>query len=417
MTKTKNSHFMLIAVAWLMYTVTYLGKYSCNANVSGIMAEFGVGKGEAGLIPSCFFFAYGASQIINSFFCDKYSTRYVPGVCMFVSAALNVVVGFTNYFPVIKFLWIINGFTLALIWPMIVKTMGESLNPNELSKAVVAMGSTTALGTAAAYGLSALFTELNAFRAIFFVAGAVMPIIGIVWIAFFNKMTGGVTEKEVADALNTLETPKAEHKKFTASIIVTIITFGIIITLVQIVKDGLQTWLPSLLQEVYGFKPSISLILTLILPLSGVPATLIVVQMNKKIKNLILLCVTLVALIFAFITIAYAGLSINVAAVLVAGCVCGHCFIHGMNNVITNLFPMSLGKNYNIGFVSSLLNGLAYVGSTISAYGMGEFSIRFGWDGMFITFMVTLGILLIGGAAVYLAFRKKFSGGLTENET
>lgn len=416
MTK-KNNHIMLIAVAWLMYTVTYLGKYSCNANVSGIMAEFNVDKGQAGLIPSCFFFAYGASQIINSFFCDKYSTRYVPAACMFLSAALNVVVGFTNYFPIIKFLWIINGATLALIWPMIVKTMGESLNPNELSKAVVAMGSTTALGTAAAYGLSALFTELNAFRAIFFVAGAVMPIIGAIWIIFFNKMTGGATEKDVAAALNTFKEPKSEHKKFTKPIIVTIVTFGVIVTFVQIVKDGLQTWLPSLLQEIYGFKPSISLILTLTLPLSGVPATLIVVQMNKKIKNLIMLCLTQITLILAFISIAYAGLSLNVAAVLIAGCVCGHCFIHGMNNVITNLFPMSLGKNYNIGFVSSLLNGLSYVGSTISAYGMGEFSTKFGWRGMFVTFMITLAVLLIFGVAVYAVYNKKLNENLKENET
>lgn len=67
-----------MTMAWLMYTVTYLGKYSCNANVSGLMSEFNVGKGAAGLIPSCFFFAYGASQIINSFFATDITPALSP---------------------------------------------------------------------------------------------------------------------------------------------------------------------------------------------------------------------------------------------------------------------------------------------------------------------------------------------------
>ena len=399
---------MLMVMAWLMYTVTYLGKYSCNANVSGIMAEFNVGKGAAGLIPSCFFFAYGASQIINSFFCDRYSTRLVPAICMFISAALNVIVGFTKYFPIIKYLWIINGVTLALIYPVLIKTLGENLNPNEMAKSVVIMGTTTPLGTAAAYGLSALFTELNAFRAIFFVTGAAMPIIGFVWLVFYNKMTDDRVQAE-SEAINSLETPKVEHKKFTSPIIATIAIFGVVIAFVQIVKDGLQTWLPSLLQEVFGYKPSISLILTLILPLSGVPGTFVAVMLNKKIKNLIPLCLTHMAVTLACVAVAFTGISLTLALLLILGCVLGYCFIYGMNNVMTNLFPMSLGKEYNIGFVTSLLNGLSYVGSTISAYGLGEFSNKFGWNGMFILFMVTLGALIAGGTVIYFVFRKKLN--------
>lgn len=414
MGKVGKNHAMLMTMAWLMYTVTYLGKYSCNANVSGLMAEFNVGKGAAGLIPSCFFFAYGASQIINSFFCDRYNTRFIPAACMFISAALNVVVGFTKYFPIIKYLWIINGATLALIWPMLVKTLGENLNPNEMAKSVVIMGTTTPLGTAAAYGLSALLTELNAFRAIFYITGVIMPLLGLLWIVFYGKMTGNGAKAE-AEAINPLETTNVKHKKFTPPMVTTIIMFGAFIAFVQIVKDGLQTWLPSLLQEVFGYKPSISLILTLILPLSGVPGTFVAVRMNKKIKNLIPLCLTQMAITLACVAVAYTGISLTLALLLIIGCVLGYCFIYGINNVMTNLFPLSLGKEYNIGFVSSLLNGLSYVGSTVSAYGLGEFSTKFGWNGMFILFMVTLGVLISVGTVIYFIFRKKLNNNpLTE---
>ena len=93
----------------------------------------------------------------------------------------------------------------------------------------------------------------------------------------------------------------------------------------------------------------------------------------------------------------------------------GYCFIYGINNVMANLFPLSLGKEYNIGFVSSLLNGLSYVGSTVSAYGLGDFSTKFGWNGMFIMFMVTLGVLISVGTVIYFIFRKKINNNpLTE---
>ena len=65
----------LIFLCWLVYMVSYLGRYSYNSNISVISDFFGAGEGATGLVTSTFFFAYGAGQIVNGLLCKKYNKR------------------------------------------------------------------------------------------------------------------------------------------------------------------------------------------------------------------------------------------------------------------------------------------------------------------------------------------------------
>ena len=74
--KLLNKNVLAIAVCWLVYTCSYLGKLGYNANIILIELEFGVAHAESGSVGTAFFFAYGVGQIVNGLLCKKYNVKY-----------------------------------------------------------------------------------------------------------------------------------------------------------------------------------------------------------------------------------------------------------------------------------------------------------------------------------------------------
>ena len=64
----------LIVLCWLVYTCSYIGKLSYNANINQIGEFFGASYSETGIVSTFFFFAYGIGQIVNGFLCKRYNT-------------------------------------------------------------------------------------------------------------------------------------------------------------------------------------------------------------------------------------------------------------------------------------------------------------------------------------------------------
>lgn len=59
---------------------------------------------------------------------------------------------------------------------------------------------------------------------------------------------------------------------------------------------------------------------------------------------------------------------------------------------------MLLRDKYDSGKMAGILNGSAYVGSTISAYGLGAIADAAGWNGVFVL------LLILSAVAVLAAF-------------
>lgn len=379
----KRKNILLIVFCWLVYTVSYLGKYSYNANINQVMDYFKVNHAEAGLVSTCFFFAYGAGQILHGFLSKKYNCRYVITVVLIVSAAINLGVAFIENFAVVKYLWAVNGLCLAVLWPLIIKVISENLDPERFNAAVVVMGTTTAVGTVASYGLSALFIYLKNFKIIFYAAGIVLPLVAIGWFLFFPFMT---KKAEAAAEAETENVDKAKVKE--DNLLLYVIGLGVIIIVSNIIKDGLSVWLPSILIEHFGFNESISVILSLILPMFGILGCFFIVKLGKKIKNCLVLCSLLMFGILLAVAAGWLGVSADIYVVLIAGCGLASCVIYGLNNIITSKYPLQLKNKKNVGVIAGVLNGLSYVGSTISSYGLGGIADKSGWNGVFELFVI-----------------------------
>ena len=406
----RRKNVTLIVFCWLVYTLSYLGKYSYNANINQAIAYYGVNHAEAGLVSTFFFFAYGFGQILHGFFSRKYNAKYVIFFSLIISATANIGIAFIKNFSVIKYLWGVNGFCLAVLWPVQIKLLSENLRPARFNSAVVVMGTTTAVGMILSYGLSALFIHLNNFRIIFYTAGIVLPVMAVSWFITYPFMTEK-KEKTEPQTNEITASDAGETKVKEDNLILCVVGLGIFMIVANIVKDGLAIWLPSILIEQFGFNESLSVILSLVLPLFGILGCFLIVKLSNKIKNYLFLCTLLFAGILAMIALGWLGLGKNVYMLLLTGGSFATCIIYGLNNIIASKYPLQLKNKKNVGIVAGILNGLSYVGSTISSYGLGGVADGSGWNGVFRLFVIlcacTIAVFVVLFGVISALSRKK----------
>ena len=115
----KSQAIFLILLSWLVYTISYLGKVNYSANITQVIDFYGVTKTQAGTVPTFFFFSYGCGQVFNGLFCKKYNIKWMIFISLSVSAIINLVIAASDNFSIVKWLWLVNGFALSVLWQLL----------------------------------------------------------------------------------------------------------------------------------------------------------------------------------------------------------------------------------------------------------------------------------------------------------
>ena len=392
---------LLILLCCLVYSFAYVGRYSYNANIGSIITYYGITRADAGTVSTFFFFSYGVGQLLNALLCKFYPKRYVIAGSLLVSAAINLLLFFLPVFGLIKYLWLINGICQSILWPTLLLTLGENLEQGMMKRAVLAMSLSVVIGTLIAYGGASLFNFIEKFRVTFLLGTVVTVGIGTIWFFSYDSL---VAEKNiVADQKKTAENSNVSKTSALSTMIGLLVVCGLFAIVDNLVKDGLNTWSPVILKEQFGFEDSISIVLTLVLPIFGVFGSMLAMQTNgviKDFRNLIgffylLLSACLCGLFFA---LRFNGV---IPTLILFGMI--SCLTHGINSVLTSIMPLAMREKMNTGFLAGLMNAACYIGSTISAYGLGKLADGSGWNfviqilfvASFAAVLLSVGVILV----------------------
>lgn len=403
MTKLSNKKSnLLIFICWAAYTAAYVGRLNYNASMVEILSQLNITKEAAGTVSSFFFFAYGAGQLVNGLLSKKYNTKYSVTVALAGSCAINILMTVFSDISLMKYLWFCNGVFQSILWSSLIKTLSQYLSDGKLPRAVMVMSTTVASGTFAAYGLAALFSALSLkWTTIFYVSATVVGIIAVVW--FF-----GMTSVQKCEKIET-ETKKEENKKLKLTPAFIISTMVILVCAVAngFIKDGVTTWVPSILKEEFGIPSSLSIIVTLLLPVVSIFGATIVKAFHKKQKDANVLngVFYLIAAVLAGLIILTISLkSVPVTLVLFGGTAC---MMAAVNNVITSIVPLYTRDKIDSGLSAGLLNTFCYVGSTLSISLLGKIADTKGWNDVFICILVFTAVALAACLTGTLLNRKK----------
>ncbi len=81
------------------------------------------------------------------------------------------------------------------------------------------------------------------------------------------------------------EPVKSKKNKASTVVVVSVIVFGVFMAICNFVKDGLNAWVPQILKDTYGFGDSLSIVLTLVMPMFGLFGSMTVVALSKAVKT------------------------------------------------------------------------------------------------------------------------------------
>ena len=382
----KKLNALPIIMCWLAYTAAYLGRFSYASNIISIESFYGVLHADAGLVSTCFFFAYGAGQVINGIFNKRYNKKYVMSGALIVSAIVNFLFFLRIPFNYLKYLWLLNGVAQSVLWPCLIALLSDTLKKSDLPSALVALSSTVATGTFLAYGASALFTYFNAFYLSFLFGTISMAIIAVLWVFKYNKAFVLNVERDEEEETTTQSTQKTKGVLGRA-IIILLVVLCLCAVVDNLVKDGLNTWVPSILKENFHLDDSLSIILTLVLPVLGFFGGSFNPYLEKKLKSFVPLLGFwfLLTAIFTVVVILFLNTS-WIVVLLSFGLI--SLFTHGANGVVTGMAPLYMRDKINSGLLAGILNGCCYVGSTISSYCLGLVADNVGWTGVFVLLLV-----------------------------
>ena len=404
--KQLSTTMWLLALCWLVYTCSYLGKLGYNANITQIESVYAIPHSTAGIVSTFFFFAYGIGQILNGIFCKKYNLRFIVFGSLLVSGLMNILVVLIDNFDYIKYFWLVNGLALSVLWPSLIRLLSETLDKKEIGRAVVVMGTTVATGTFFVYGLSALFVAVWSYKVMFFVAGILLPLIAAIWIFSYPKLVkkqeGKQEEKQECEGQVRVET---KDKPKLGWLWICIILLAIFAVFDNLIKDGLTTWVPAILATLYTLPDYMSILLTMVLPILAIFGATLVVALNKRIKDFILLAALLFLVSGILITVVILCLPTG-WFVLTLGCFgLVACLTSAINNVITSIAPLRWKDKVNSGLLAGVLNGCCYIGSTLSAYGLGLVADMGGWNAVFIL-LASLCLVAVALSVVYIIIKK-----------
>lgn len=386
MKRKKSPADLLIYLCWAAYSISYVGKVNYAANITRIMDFFAVSKAEAGLAQTFFFFAYGIGQVVNGLLSKKYNIKWTVFFSLVSSALLNLVVGITKDFAIVKWLWLVNGFALSMLWPLLVRILSDAIPKKDLDRANVVIGTTVPLGTLIIYALSSVYAIFGTFRLAFYTATVMDLLIALVWIFGYNVAVGRAKqerEKEISEAVAKHKADAGEESMQPRLLKIAIVLICVFAIGVNLVKDGLNTWVPSILKEEYTFPDSLAIFLTLFLPLMGVFGTPLAILLHKKLPDYVDNCSVGLAAIGVTVGVIMLSLQAGQVVVMLGGLLVASLFAGTLNSMVSSVFPMNMRNMVNSGMIAGVINGFCYLGSTISSYGLGYIADQSGWMAVF----------------------------------
>ena len=405
MIKKNKTENYLILLCWLIYTCSYIGKLSYNANINQIRIQFDMTYQQTGTVTTFFFFAYGIGQVLNGLFCKRYNIKYTIFTSLVVSSILNVLLVTINDTSIFKFIWLLNGVSMSFLWTSLIRLLSETISKAKIGRAIVVMGTTVATGTFLVYSLSALFVAVLDYRFTFYTAATLMLIVSFVWFINYNSAVDHLLEKKKEEAL--VMPSQVEERNVNFHLGIFFIILALFATANNFTKDGLTVWTPDILDALYNTPEWLSILLTLFLPMFGICGTILVVKLHKNIKNFIVLCTLMYGMSTILLLMVILFINKNMIPITIGSFALIACLMAGVNNIITSMIPLEMNEKVNSGKLAGLLNGFCYLGSTLSAYGLGTVADLYGWSAVFSTLLIILiSVCLIGVIYIILKYKR-----------
>ena len=370
-------------LCWIAYFSTYIGRLNYSASLTGIILSEGFSKGQAGMIGTAFFFAYGAGQFVSGFLGDRLAPKKMVFTGLMVSGLCNLAMAGAKGSGLMTAVWCVNGLFQAFIWSPMIRLMYEYYKTETRMKACVSLNSSVPIGTMAAYGLTALVIWLSGWRTMFVLAGAALIGTSLFWITGMKRV-----ERYAAESGKMAEMPSGEtggSAKAAVNWKSLLIQSGFLFLMMALfvqgaLKDGVTTWVPTYISETYGLSAILAITSTMVIPVFNLLGVYLASFANLHwFRNEVRTAGAFFVVSAAAILVLRlaSGRSMAVSFLMLALATTA---MMAVNTMLIAVLPSYFGVIGRASSVSGLLNSSVYAGGAVSTYGIGALSVALGWN-------------------------------------
>ena len=397
---------LLFWLCWIAYFSTYIGRLNYSASLTGIILSEGFSKGQAGMIGTAFFFAYGAGQFVSGFLGDRLAPKKMVFTGLMVSGLCNLAMAGAKSSGLMTAVWCVNGLFQAFIWSPMIRLMYEYYKTETRMKACVSLNSSVPIGTMAAYGLTALVIWLSGWRTMFVLAGAALIGTSLFWITGMKQV-----ERYAAESGKMAEMPSGEtggSAKAAVNWKSLLIQSGFLFLMMALfvqgaLKDGVTTWVPTYISETYGLSAILAITSTMVIPVFNLLGVYLASFANLHwFRNEVRTAGAFFVVSAAAILVLRlaSGRSMAVSFLMLALATTA---MMAVNTMLIAVLPSYFGVIGRASSVSGLLNSSVYAGGAVSTYGIGALSVALGWNA---TIVIWFLMAAVSAVICFLTVRK-----------
>lgn len=361
-------------LAWIL-TLIYFSSYVTRINLAAVISEVvtatGFSRTELAVALTCLSITYGVGQIVNGMLGDRVQPQNLILTGLITATVINFLFPLLASSPLLMaILWGVNGFAQAMMWPPIVKILVANMDDAMYSYAVVRVSWGSSIGTIVVYLLAPLLIGVTGWQGVFIASALIGAVVTVLWC--FIK--GGIQVPEQKPDSGKPTKARIPHQALfpMAFIALAIIFQGML-------RDGVTSWMPSYLSEIFHLGNRTSIFCTVSLALFGMVSYTVATALYKRFFSNEVACggvifafsIASALLLFIFFD-AGAVLSILLMAVLTA-------CMHGINLMLITHVPKRFKKYGNISTISGMMNACTYIGSAIFTYAVALLSEKIGW--------------------------------------
>jgi OPA family glycerol-3-phosphate transporter-like MFS transporter len=360
----------------LLFTLTYMVSYITRINYGAIIAEMEkttkIARNLLSMAVTGSFITYGTGQIISGILGDKISPKRLVSLGFILTIVMNLLIPVCRNPYQMLIVWCINGFAQSFMWPPLVKLMTAYLSDDDYKKASVKISWGSSFGTIFVYLCAPPLISLGGWKTVFLFSA----VAGIIMLFIWNKNAlDFVPEKK--PEITAVNKPKNKNLAVIFSPVMICIMIAIILQ--GMLRDGITSWMPTYLSEVFSLDNKLSILITVSLAIFSIISFSVAGLFYKRFfTNEVALSTVIfgVSAVSALILFAFfnSGVILTVFSMaLITGC------MHGINLMLISHVPKRFKKYGNISTMSGLINSCTYVGSAISTYVVALFSEIIGW--------------------------------------
>lgn len=385
----------LTALCCLVYFSSYITRLDYAAVLVEIVQDLQIAKTTAGIAVTGSFITYGVGMLLFGVAADYIKPRTLIVIGLLGTSAINLAMGVLPDIRVMIAIWCFNGFFQAMVWPPVTRILAEQLGQTESRGAIAKVILAAQVATLAIYVLAPAAIRLSGWRMVFLAAG----VVGVASVLLWYGGTAGLTQKAAGRVQKTAQARAGVGRLILEA---GLIPMMIAILLMGMLRDGLQTWMPTYICEVFGLSTETSILISGLLPVVSMAAITLSTMLlqrsnNEPLSGALFFAVGFVAAAI-MVVIFPGGAVVGVALfVVLAGS------MHGVNQLIICYTPAHFEPYGRVATFSGLLNCFVYVGAATSTYGFAGFSEAFGWRS---TMILWMGIALLGVVFCLLCVRR-----------